>query len=92
VVTPHPYPVQMDHQRHYAEAFCPLPGRCFRLVCSDVAGAHCFPRHCPMLVGTVDRFRNSRERWHDVEACSLHESDLEDRIPGRRFHTFRKVG
>jgi hypothetical protein len=82
-VTPGPYPVRMDHQGHYAEAFCPLLGRCFRLVCSDVAGAQGSPHHCPLPVESFGRFRDSRGRWHEVEACSIHDADIEDRIPIR---------
>jgi hypothetical protein len=75
------YRAHMDHQGHYAEAFCPLPGRCFRLVCSDVAGAQGSPRHCPLPVTSSGRYKDSRGRWHNVEACSIHSEGVADLRP-----------
>jgi len=71
----------MDHQGHYAEAFCPLPDRCFRLVNSAKSGAQGAPHHCPLPVASVGRFKDSQGRWHDVEACVDHDGDLIEVFP-----------
>jgi hypothetical protein len=54
---------------HYAEAFFPMPGRCFRMVAHDSEGG---PAHClepPTWRGT---FRAPNGRRYTVEACEGH--------------------
>jgi len=74
----------MDHQDHYAEAFCPLVGRCFRLVTSGRPGSERSPHHCHTPVASFGRFRDAQGRLHDVEACSVHDGDLAEAFPVNR--------
>jgi hypothetical protein len=71
----------MDHQGHYAEAFCPMPAHCFRLVASGRLGSEGSPHHCRLPVESFGRFRDSQGRWHDVEACADHDGDLIEVFP-----------
>jgi hypothetical protein len=52
---------------HYAEAFYPAEGRCFRFV--SVTGAHGQPAHCPAPPAWRGRFVAGDRRQYRVEAC-----------------------
>jgi hypothetical protein len=54
---------------YYAEAFSPLPGRCFRLVTHRGGGG---PIHCPEPPTWRDTFRAPNGRRYTVEACQGH--------------------
>jgi hypothetical protein len=56
---------------HYAEAFSPLPGRCFRLVAHHGEAG---PRHCPEPVAWRGSWRAPNGRRYQVEACEGHRS------------------
>jgi hypothetical protein len=63
---------------HYAEAFSPLAGRCFRLV--DRAG-EAGPTHCPQPPRWRGSFRTGGGRRDAVEACDGHRGPLEHARP-----------
>jgi hypothetical protein len=54
---------------YYAEAFFPLPGRCFRLVAHHGEAG---PTHCPKPVAWRDSWRAPNGRRYQVEACEGH--------------------
>jgi hypothetical protein len=55
---------------YYAEAFSPLPGRCFRMATRHGGGAG--PTHCPEPVGWRGSWpaRTAAVNW--IEACEGH--------------------
>ena len=55
---------------YYAEAFSPLPGRCFRMVTRHGGGAG--PTHCPEPVAWRGSWRASNGRRYRIEACEGH--------------------
>ena len=59
---------------HYAEAFCLLSERCFRLIQENGTG---HARHCPYETEWRGRFQDGAGRWHAVEACNGHRADLD---------------
>jgi hypothetical protein len=59
---------------YYAEAFLPLPGRCFRLVARDGEGG---PAHCPESPRWRGSFQAKDSRRYIVEAYDGHRSGLE---------------
>jgi hypothetical protein len=62
---------------YYAEAFSPLPSRCFRMVADHGEGG---PRHCPELVAWGGLWRAPNGRRYRVEACERHRpAPVEDR-------------
>jgi hypothetical protein len=67
---------------HYAEAFHPAAGRCFRFV--SVAGAHGQPTHCPAPPVWRGLFVAGDQRQYRVEACEGHRGSLTQaqRLPG----------
>jgi hypothetical protein len=65
----------MDHVDHYAEAFTVIPGQCFRMI-QGKAGQQGAPTHCPDRPIYWGRFRDSKQKSHDVEACEDHATDL----------------
>jgi hypothetical protein len=64
----------MNEAPHYAEAFSPIPGRCFRLVSrqDDQAG----PAHCPEPPRWQGTFRAKDGRRYTVRACDGHRGPL----------------
>jgi hypothetical protein len=66
----------MDHEGHFAEAVTTTSGLCFRMVTSDRAGQQGAPTHCPVRPIYWGRFRDSKQKSHDVEACDDHAADL----------------
>jgi hypothetical protein len=58
---------------HYAEAFSPLPGRCFRLVARH--GGQAGPAHCPEPPVWRGTFRAKGGRRYTVEACEGHRPE-----------------
>jgi hypothetical protein len=54
---------------YYAEAFFPLPGRCFRLITRAGEGG---PTHCPEPPTWRGSWRASNGRHYRVEACKGH--------------------
>jgi hypothetical protein len=54
---------------YYAEAFFPLPGRCFRLVASKGEAG---PTHCMEPVAWRGSWRAPNGRRYRVEACEGH--------------------
>jgi hypothetical protein len=64
-----PYPADMTGAPYYAEAFSPLPGRCFRMVGHyGEAG----PIHCPESVAWRGSWRAPNGRRYRIEACEGH--------------------
>jgi hypothetical protein len=55
---------------YYAEAFSPLPGRCFRMVTRQRGGAG--PTHCPEPVAWRGSWRARNGRRYRIEACEGH--------------------
>ena len=55
---------------YYAEAFSPLPGRCFRMVTRHGGGAG--PTHCPEPVVWRGSWRAPKGRRYRIEACEGH--------------------
>ena len=55
---------------YYAEAFSPLPGRCFRMVTRHGGGAG--PRHWPEPVVWGGSWRAPKGRRYRIEACDGH--------------------
>jgi hypothetical protein len=60
---------------HYAEAFSPIAGRCFRLVSRQDQQAG--PVHCPEPPRWRGTFRAKDGRRYSVEACDGHRGGLE---------------
>ena len=56
---------------YYAEAFFPMPGRCFRLVSGGEGDG---PTHCPEPPRLAGTFRASNGRRCRVEACEGHRA------------------
>ena len=54
---------------YYAQAFSPMPGRCFRLVAHGGEGG---PTHCPEPPTWRGPFRAPNGRRYRVEACEGH--------------------
>jgi hypothetical protein len=59
---------------HYAEAFHPAEGRCFRFV--SVAGTHGQPTHCPAPPAWRGLDVAGNGRGYRVEACDGHRGSL----------------
>jgi hypothetical protein len=57
---------------HYAEAFYPHPGQCFRFVHNGVGHA----RHCREAVVARGRFIDGKGRAWRVDACAGHQGEL----------------
>jgi hypothetical protein len=66
---------------YYAEAFSPLPGRCFRLVTRDGEGG---PDHCPEPPRWQGSFRAKDGRRYAVQACDGHRAPLQNARPLQR--------
>jgi hypothetical protein len=64
------YPAVMPGAPYYAEAFSPLPGRCFRMVTRQGGGAG--PTHCPQPVVWRGSWRAPNGRRYRIEACEGH--------------------
>ena len=64
-----PYSAGMPGAPYYAEAFSPLPGRCFRLVAQHGEAG---PRHCPEPLAWRGSWRAPNGRRYRVEACEGH--------------------
>ena len=62
---------------HYAEAFSPEPGRCFRFV-SRGGGSRGAPTHCPAPAAYRGTFKDRSGKVHHVEACIQHAGDVID--------------
>ena len=60
---------------HYAEAFHPAEGRCFRFV-SVVAGTHGQPTHCPAPPAWRGLYVAGNGRGYRVEAYDGHRGSL----------------
>lgn len=56
----------MPGAAYYAEAFSPLPGRCFHLVASPGEAG---PTHCPEWVAWRGSWRAPNGRRYRIEAC-----------------------
>jgi hypothetical protein len=56
---------------YYAEAFSPLPGRCFRMVTTRQGGG-AGPTHCPEPVAWRGSWRAPNGRRYRIEACEGH--------------------
>jgi hypothetical protein len=54
---------------YYAEAFFPMPGRCFRLIARAGEGG---PTHCPEPPTWRGSWRAPNGRRYRVEACEGH--------------------
>jgi len=65
---------------YFAEAFSPLPGRCFRLVDREGEGG---PMHCPEPPTWRGKFRAGDGRVYGVMACAGHAAVLTNRKPVR---------
>jgi hypothetical protein len=63
------YPAAMPGAPYYAEAFSPLPGRCFRMVAHHGEAG---PTHCPEPVAWRGSWRAPNGRRYRVEACEGH--------------------
>ncbi len=59
---------------YYAEAFCLLSQRCFRLIQENWTG---HAQHCPYPSEWRGRFKDGAGKWHTVESCVGHRADLE---------------
>ena len=55
---------------YYAEAFSPLPGRCFRLVAHPGEAG---PSHCPEPVTWRGSWQAPSGRRYRIEACEGHQ-------------------
>ena len=64
-----PYPAVMPGAPYYAEAFSPLPGRCFRMVAHHGEAG---PTHCSEPVAWRGSWRAPNGRRYRVEACEGH--------------------
>jgi hypothetical protein len=58
---------------YYAQAFSPMPGRCFRLVAHDGEAG---PTHCPDPVAWRGHWRASNGHRYQVEACEGHRPPI----------------
>jgi hypothetical protein len=65
----------MSEAPHYAEAFLPTLGRCFRLVSRQDNQAG--PDHCPEPVRWQGTFRARDGRRYTVQACDGHRVPFE---------------
>jgi hypothetical protein len=63
------YPARMPGAAYYAQAFSPLPGRCFRMVAHH---GETGPTHCPESVTWRGSWRAPNDRRYRVEACEGH--------------------
>jgi hypothetical protein len=63
------YPAGMPRAPYYAEAFSPLPGRCFRMVSRHGDAG---PTHCPEPVVWRGPWRAPNGRRYRIEACEGH--------------------
>jgi hypothetical protein len=63
------YPAAMPGAPHYAEAFSPLPSRCFRMV---VHHGEAGPMHCPEPVAWRGSWRSPNGRRYRIGACDGH--------------------
>jgi hypothetical protein len=70
---------------YYAEAFSPLPGRCFRLVARHGEGG---PTHCPEPPTWRGTWRAPNGRRYRVEACEGHRPPADPITPKSVFPTF----
>jgi hypothetical protein len=62
---------------YYAQAFSPLPGRCFRMVPHHGEAG---PVHCPEPVAWRGSWRAPNGRRYRIEACNGHQpTQIEDR-------------
>jgi hypothetical protein len=61
----------MPEAPYYAEAFSPLPGRCFRMVTRYGGGAG--PTHCAEPVTWRGSWRAPNGRRYRIEACEGHQ-------------------
>ena len=59
----------MPEAPYYAEAFSPLPGRCFRMVAHHGEAG---PAHCPEPVTWRGSWRAPSGRRYRIEACEGH--------------------
>ncbi len=59
----------------YAEAFCLLSERCFRLIQAENGTGHA--QHCPYGTKWRGRFQDAAGKWHTVVACQGHRADLD---------------
>lgn len=59
---------------HYAEAFCLLSERCFRMVMAGDGTGHA--QRCPYLTKWRGRFQDAAGKGRTVEACDGHRADL----------------
>jgi hypothetical protein len=64
----------MAQLAHYCEAFCRLPGRCFRLILAEDGTGHA--QHCPYIPEWRGRFKDGAGKWHTAKACDGHRADL----------------
>jgi hypothetical protein len=60
---------------HYANAFCLLSQRCFRMIQAEDGTGHA--QHCPYATKWRGRFQDAAGKWHTVEACDGHRADLD---------------
>ncbi len=65
----------MAQLAHYAESFCCLTGRCFRLIQAEDGTGHA--QHCPYIPEWRGRFKDTVGKWHTVESCNGHRADLD---------------
>jgi hypothetical protein len=72
---------EVGSAEYYAEAFSPLPGRCFRLVSREDGQAG--PMHCLEPPVWRGRFRAKNGKVYGVYACAGHAGPLTDRRPVR---------
>ena len=57
---------------HYAEAFYPHPGQCFRFAHNDVGHA----QHCPEPIVARGTFFDQKGRKWNADACERHREEL----------------
>jgi hypothetical protein len=65
----------MPEAPYYAEAFSPIPGRCFRLVAHPGEAG---PDHCPEPVAWRGSWRPPSGRRYGIEACEGHRPALDE--------------
>jgi hypothetical protein len=73
---PRPAEVVVVAEPHYAEAFAPMEGRCFRMVSRSREGG---PIHCPERAAWRGRFCARDGRRYTVDACEGHCHPLTER-------------
>ena|SRR5271167_2217619 len=71
-VTPSLHPGRMEH---YCQAFSLQSGRCFRLIQAEDGTGHA--QHCAYLAEWRGRFKDAAGKWHTLEACDGHRTDLD---------------